>query len=233
MKYQAILFDLDGTLLGIDTDDFTQKYIQLLVKYLEPYGYLKETFVPCMWQGVKNMVANDGSKLNHDVFYDVFYNVYGKKVYDEKEIIINFYKQEFNQASAFVDLIKYAKELVTLAHQKADYVILATNPFFPIEAIETKLKWLGLTLEDFDEVTHYENSSFCKPNPNYYQEILTKFNVESDKCLMIGNDVQEDIEASLGFDHFLIKNYLIDRNNRLPDCPQGKYEDCIEFLKKL
>ena len=231
MIYDAILFDLDGTLLPIDTDEFTKKYVELLVTYLSKYGYEPQPFIKAMWQGVMAMSKNDGSKCNFDLFYEVLSAVYGQKVYDDMDIIINFYKHEFNEAKQYVSSKNYAKELVLLAHQKAKYVILATNPFFPKEALETKLSWLGLSVNDFDFITHYENSYYCKPNPQYYYAILNELNLNPDNCLMIGNDVEEDIVASKNLKHYLITNYLLNRKDLTITCPHGNYEECIAFLK--
>ena len=46
MTYQAILFDLDGTLLPMDLDQFTEGYFHLLAQTAAPYGYREETLVP-------------------------------------------------------------------------------------------------------------------------------------------------------------------------------------------
>ena len=232
MNYEAILFDLDGTLLGIDTDDFTQHYIKLLVSYMAPFGYDPHEFVPTMWNGVQAMVQNDGTKANIDRFYDVFRKVYGQKAEDDIDIIIDFYKNDFDKLKMNVDRLDYAKELVQLARKHSKHVILATNPFFPKEALITKLNWLGLTMEDFDLVTHYENSSFCKPNPKYYETILKQFNLQPHQCLMVGNDVQEDIEASVGLNHFLITNYIIHRKDEPLTMPHGDIEDFKSYLKR-
>ena len=72
MKLQAILFDLDGTLLPMDTDRFTLGYLHMLFKRLEPYGYNEKTFISAMWQGVAAMVKNDTSRLNEAVFWEAF-----------------------------------------------------------------------------------------------------------------------------------------------------------------
>ena len=232
MRYEAILFDLDGTLLGIDTDDFTNHYIKLLVKYMSQYDYTPETFVPCVWNGVKAMVKNNGTTTNMTRFYDVLGNVYGSKAINDLPIIIDFYKNEFDQLKTCVDRMDYGKELVQLAREKAKYVILATNPLFPKEALMTKLNWLGLTFNDFDLVTHYENSTFSKPNPNYYNEILTKFNLNPNQCLMIGNDVEEDIDASVGLHHFLLTNYIIHRKQEDLKMTHGNIEELKAYLKR-
>lgn len=56
MTYQAILFDLDGTLLPMDLDQFTEGYFHLLAQTAAPYGYREETLVPALWKGVGAMV---------------------------------------------------------------------------------------------------------------------------------------------------------------------------------
>ena len=61
MNVKAVLFDLDGTLLPMDQDQFVMSYFMGLAKWLAPKGYepgkLKEVF----WAGVAAMVKNDGS----------------------------------------------------------------------------------------------------------------------------------------------------------------------------
>lgn len=42
---KAILFDLDGTLLPMDQDEFTKGYFKLLAAKLAPYGYEPKTLV--------------------------------------------------------------------------------------------------------------------------------------------------------------------------------------------
>lgn len=55
MKYKAIFFDLDGTLLPCDLDIFTKAYFTELAKVLAPYGYGKEELVAAIWGGTKKM----------------------------------------------------------------------------------------------------------------------------------------------------------------------------------
>ena len=53
MKYQAIFFDLDGTLLPMDNDRFTLGYFHLLAQTAAPYGYEEKALVSALWQGVE------------------------------------------------------------------------------------------------------------------------------------------------------------------------------------
>ena len=69
--------------------------------------------------------------------------------------------------------------------QAGHKVILATNPIFPREAVLSRLSWIDLTQDDFDYITTYEISHYCKPNPDYYKEILENCNLQPAECVMI------------------------------------------------
>lgn len=53
---KAILFDLDGTLLPMDQDEFTKGYFRLLAAKLAPYGYEPKTLIDTIWAGTAAMV---------------------------------------------------------------------------------------------------------------------------------------------------------------------------------
>lgn len=189
MTYQAILFDLDGTLLPMDLDQFTEGYFHLLAQTAAPYGYREETLVPALWKGVGAMVKNQGNRSNCEAFWETFAQVLGPQVYDHIPIFDAFYATEFQKARSFTGPNPRASQAVALARRKAERVILATNPLFPPAGVRTRLSWVRLRPEDFDWVTDYENSSACKPNPAYYWEILNRMHLEPSCCLMVGNDV--------------------------------------------
>lgn len=53
-------------------------------------------------------------------------------------------------------------------------LVLATNPVFPREAILERMRWAGVERAPWEIITTYEEYHFCKPNPNYFAEILAK-----------------------------------------------------------
>ena len=232
MKYEAILFDLDGTLLPMDNDKFTKGYFSLLAKAVAHLGYTPDTLIPAMWKGVKAMVLNDGAKPNADAFWKVFSSVFGEKVYDDIPVFDDFYRNGFHNAKDLTFPTDLSKKIVDLAHKKAERVIVATNPFFPAVALQSRLSWIGLKSEDFDLVTDYENSHFCKPNPNYYKEILDKFGLKAQNCLMVGNNIEEDIipSSKLGFNNFLVTDWLLGEGE--VSCPKGSLKEFYDFLKR-
>jgi HAD superfamily hydrolase (TIGR01549 family) len=188
-----------------------------------------------MWKGVAAMMKNDGSELNKDVFWRVFFGLLGENSYNDIPIFDEFYTKGFHNAKAFTQPNGLAKELVMTARKKAGKVILATNPFFPRVAVKARLEWCGLSESDFDYITEYENSSFCKPNPDYFCQIAEKLGVDPKNCLMIGNNAQEDAEASMaaGMTAYLVTDCLINEKESMPDCMTGTLAECVRYLKSL
>ena len=71
MIIKAVLFDLDGTLLPMDQEEFIKAYFGLLAKRLAPLGYEADKLYQVLWYGVAAMVKNDGSCVNEDAFWKV------------------------------------------------------------------------------------------------------------------------------------------------------------------
>lgn len=232
--YEAILFDLDGTLLPMDNDAYTKGYLGLLAREMMPHGYDPKALVSGMWKGVKAMVQNDGTRLNHERFWEVFSEEIGRDVTRDIPIFDRFYEQAFRETISLTAPTPLSRRAVELARKKAEKVVLATNPFFPPVAVKERMGFTGLYPEDFDYVTHYENSGTCKPNPAYYLEITKKLGLDPRRCLMIGNNAEEDIRAAqaVGMDTYLLTDCLI-AEGEIPPCKSGTFEDLILFLEVL
>ncbi len=233
---KAILFDLDGTLLPMDIDTFTHGYFRGLAKKAAPLGYEPKKLVDGIWYGTGAMVRNDGHCTNEEAFWEAFSAFYGRDARADSPVFDEFYGNEFREAVVFASPNpEKAQQAVRLARSKAQKVILATNPIFPASGVRTRLGWLGLSFADFDDVTSYETSHYCKPNPDYFREILTAHSLAPEACCMIGNDVQEDVEpaAALGMSSFLVTDCVINRAPTLPDVPQGSFDELLAFLAQL
>lgn len=236
MKYEAILFDMDGTLLPMDQHIFVKHYFGELAKVLAPYGVEAEALNAALWGGVKAMVKNDGAKTNEERFWDFF----DKEIRIEqgkeelRKITTNFYSNEFHKVKEYMGTNPLARKAVELAHGLAPHVILATNPIFPMSAQLSRLSWVGLGEEDFDFITAYEDQYFCKPNPRYFEEICKKMDVDPKKCLMIGNDELEDMRAAsaVGMDCYMVTGSEILGEGFTWTGKKGTFEELIEWLER-
>lgn len=235
MKYKAILFDLDGTLLPMDTDTFTSGYFKLLAVKLAPYGIEAGTLTKAIWAGTAAMVKNDGTKTNEDVFWHTFTKLTGVEKATVNDVCLEFYAKEFRGARCFTGQNPLAAQAVQLARRKADKVALATNPLFPMCGQITRMSWLDLTPADFDLVTSYETDRFCKPNPAYFTSVCQRLDVLPEECLMIGNDEGEDMAAATaaGLHAWLVTDWCIRSEKHPWHGPQGTFEELIQMLESL
>ena len=59
-----------------------------------------------------------------------------------------------------------------------------------------RIRWAGLTNDDFECITTYENIGYCKPKKEYYTAVANAIGVLPEECLMVGNDVDDDMPAA-------------------------------------
>lgn len=231
---KVVLFDLDGTLLPMDQDMFMKAYMGTMARKLAPHGYESEKLVPAVWGGVKSMVMNNGSCTNEEAFWNTFCGVFGEKAREDIPIFDDYYKNEFQTVKESCGYDAKAKQIIVKLKEKGYRVVLATNPLFPSIATESRIRWAGLEPEDFELFTTYENYHFCKPNPNYYLEIIEKLGVAPEECMMVGNDVSEDMMTKdMGMQVFLLTGSLINKENKdISEYPNGSFDDLLTYIEE-
>lgn len=235
MKITTVLFDLDGTLLPMDQDTFVKDYFGRLSRRLIPQGYEPKSLINAIWAGTAAMVKNDGSSTNEEAFWKKFCEIFGDAAKKDMPYFDAFYREEFDLVKASCGYTEKAKEAVQKIKAMGFKVALATNPIFPSIATEYRMQWAGLDRNDFELYTTYENSCHCKPNVDYYKDVLNSLGVKAEECLMIGNDVTEDMIAeTLGMKVFLLTHSLINKENKdISVYPNGNFEDLIRFIENL
>lgn len=228
------MFDLDGTLLPFYQDDFIKLYFGGLCKKLAACGYDSDGVVKYVWKGTEAMVKNNGSRLNSEVFWEVFRAAFPDKP-DAREKCDEYYTNEFDAVKSCLKYIPNHKPMIDRLKSAGFEIVLATNPFFPKCALNTRLAWVGLREEDFSYMSHYDNSRFCKPNPKYFTELLETLGKEPSECVMIGNSVTEDIipVKSLGIESFLITEFAENPQNAdITKFNRGTLEDAERFVSE-
>lgn len=175
----TILFDLDGTLLPMDTRRFAGAYFEALSAKTAGSGYEAGEFINGIVTGIKVMIDNDGRRTNEEVFWDVLRERCKMERKELETFFVDFYQNEF-----------------------ACY-------------------------------TTYENSCYCKPNIGYYEEVLGKLQVTPEECLMVGNDVDEDMVAEkIGMSVFLVTDCLLNRSGTdINRYPHGDYNDLRAYIE--
>ena len=234
VSFDTVLFDLDGTLLPVDIEKFLEKYFNILSRSFVDLAEADE-FENILYKATEQMIKNDGQKTNKDVFVEQFFSLINVK--DEDRIMDRFnkfYQEKYSQLQDGIEKNEKVVKLVELFKKNNYQMVVATNPLFPIDAIEKRIKWAGLNVNDFKYITSYENMHYAKPNLNYFKEVLEKVSKSAEDCIMVGNDVQEDMVAGkLGLKTYLVEDFKRDRNtgNIRPDW-SGTMAELHNYFKK-
>lgn len=234
MMLKAVFFDLDGTLLPLNEEEFLKLYFSLLANKLAPYGFLKEELIKTIWEGTNAMYKNNGSMTNEEVFWQTFLNHYHLPKETISKLFDEFYTTVFPQTIKATQKNTLAKEIITFCQKEVPYVLLTTNPLFPQIATETRMGFIDLALKDFNFVTTYENSSFCKPNPAYFQALLAKFNLKPEEVILFGNNDLEDYLCAMkaGIKCYLLEDNLIAHEELKLKPTIIKMHDVIPIIKQ-
>lgn len=230
----TVLFDLDGTLVPMDQDVFIKEYFTRIATKMAKYGYESSKLIDTIWRGTYVMIKNTGEMTNEKVFWKFAESVYGEQILKDKSYFDEFYLQEFDKVKAVCGHNPEAGETVSQLKDMGFRLALATNPIFPKQATEWRIGWAGLKPKDFELYTTYENINYCKPNLKYYQEIIKRMQVHPGECLMVGNDVDDDMVAEqIGMKVFLLTDCLINKGqNDTSVYPQGTFMDLLQFIEK-
>ena len=235
-KITTILFDLDGTLIGMDQDEFIRLYFETLLDKLAELGYDKKTMLGVLEKCIVNTKYNDGGCTNEERFWQTFNELTGGPNEELGSALMEFYTKDFHKVlEGSCTPYPRANDILDCARRNGFRIILATNPLFPAVATYARIRLGGMDPADFEYITAYENSSHCKPNPDYFRELLLKLGVTPSECVMIGNDTRDDFSAhALGIPVFVNTDGLINRDNvDLSLHPHGGANELISYIESL
>jgi len=218
----------------MDQEIFVKAYFKGLVTHLVPLGYDKDRLTKAIWGGTDAMIANTGEHPNEKLFWDFFCGIFGEHARCDEPKFEEFYKTGFQEVRHVCGYREDSAKLVKALKEKGVYVILATNPIFPAIATESRIRWAGMEPTDFEMYTTYENINYCKPNLEYYKDILTRLDLKPEECIMVGNDVDDDMVArDLGIQVFLLTDDLINYSQTdIGQFPNGNFEELTKFIEE-
>ncbi len=192
---KAILLDLDDTLLSNNIRTFLPAYFESLARFLKE-KIPSERLIRELLRGTAFMDADSASDLtNEEAFESVFYASSGLIKEEIRPLFARFYSEEFPKLRVYTRPIFGARKLVELAFSRGWQVVVATNPVFPRTAVELRLDWAGVPVQDFAYtlITSLENMHATKASSAYYREILAKMAIAPGECLMVGDDWSMDM----------------------------------------
>ena len=214
----TVFFDLDGTLLDLDEDRFSEEYTSRVYSLFTDMP--KDEFFKHFWEGTKQMMEHDDPEVTTlEKYLKVFAEGTGMNNDDILKRFTDFYSGPFKELSK-IGSGYHAREILDLCKEKGIKIVLATNPVFPKISTEERCRWAGIDFDEFLYVSHAENSTVCKPNPRYYLELLELSDSSSENVLMVGNDCLFDMGAA----NVGIKTWLIDKN-----ITRSEYRDKVKI----
>ncbi len=235
---EAVLLDLDGTLLPLDTDAFIASYMEDLVAHAVGWGMpidgkaLSDAIFRACLAEIEN---TDSTLRNSEVFWCAFEGLTGLSARAYENHFDRYYGEPFASLGKAYAAEPICRDLIALLRQKRKRLVLATNPLFPRNAIEARLCWAGLDPNDFEWITDFDNAHFTKPHRAYYAEILDVLGLPAESCVMVGNDGGEDIAPakSLGMGTFFVEEYPLREGLVHDACPRGGYADLLRWAGQL
>lgn len=232
---EAVLFDLDGTLNGIDMDRFLPVYFRALGEFvgelIEPERLARE-----IWKATEMLLQDRNVELTNAEKFRRYFLPHDPALRERLYPLFDrFYAERFGLLRRHAPSTPLARRVVETARRMGMRLVVATNPVFPEAAVRQRMEWAGIGDIPFELVTTMENSHACKPHLEYFREIVDRLGVPPERCLMVGNDRDEDmVAARLGMRTYWVTDLPIDRGRArvVPD-GQGSLAAFLDWLGAL
>ncbi|WP_241963623.1 HAD family hydrolase [Gordonibacter sp. 28C] len=234
--YRAVFFDLDGTLLPMEIEEFLGTYFKAIGHYVAEQGLDAQAFSAGFKAGIGAMAAHDDGRTNAEAYWEAFFeHVEGGE--DAWMPLLNeFYDHDFGAIGKGVEANPACARAIETLAAKGYPLVLATMPMFPHRAVEWRLSWAGVDSARFSRLTSFENSTSVKPKLAYYAENLAACGLRGADVLMVGNNTVEDLAAcGLGVDAFLVTDHLLDPTDGfdLASVKHGAMEEFAAWVETL
>ena len=195
MPLEAVLFDLDNTLILFDESRYFERYMELLSLEFGDFMAPREFYIK-LFDATKDLLDNNGQMLNVEYFKKLFLNSFGPDADSVWERFARFYERDFEELKEFVSLPEGGYDVVHHLKKKGLKLVIATNPILPLSLQKIRIEWAQLGGIEFDLITHIGNMSYCKPQLGYYQEVCRIIKENPNSCIMVGNDPVNDMVVS-------------------------------------
>ena len=209
--YRNIIFDLYGTLIDIRTDEYSLDFWRRAVQVFAMNG---ASFSPGeLRSGYEKYVRRLSirERLRHPTYrwldinlLEVFKRLYKDKGIDADELRLRDTAHRFREDSTkLIRLYDGAVELLEGLRAAGKKIYLLTNAQESFTMPE--LDELGI-IKYFDGVMISSEEGICKPQVQFFERLLKKYDLKPEDCLMVGNDKNSDMlgAAKAGIDGLYI-----------------------------
>lgn len=201
--YKNYIFDLYGTLVDINTNEYKN---YLWEKMVEIYGFeganyttkeLKKAYFEQVEIEKENVKRLHPEFTNIDIQIEkVFENLLKIKGIEPPKNFSEYSAKMFRAISTkYIKLYDGVIELLQLLKSKNKRVYLLTNAQRGFTAPEIKM--LGIE-KYFDGIIISSDEYTCKPDKYFYNVLFERYGVKPEESIMIGNDCHSDIMGAYG-----------------------------------
>jgi FMN phosphatase YigB (HAD superfamily) len=232
LPVKHLLVDLDGTLLGNKNLSLSYDFLRQAVEQLKVYGGVKHAAKILF--SVGSEMRRTSKEFTNDLrLVEAFAKQTNLTAEEGRDALREGVMKIFPTLERHFYPIQGAKEFLDWA--KAKYPLtLATNPVWPPEIIELRVKWAGIDPKIFNSITHVRKMHAYKPAPEYYSEILEQEGLDPKDCLLIGDNVKMDLPATrVGIRVFIVGPYKKMTSVKLPRQKAPAWKGSYFALRQL
>ncbi len=193
---KAVLFDLDATLVHVETEAFVRQYITLLSAQLAAqFGIPTERCAAALRQAAQAAAANlDPTCSNRAVFGRALSEALRLPAAALTAALEAFHTDTYPDLATMITPVPAAVPLLHALLARGVTFAIATNPVFSLEAVRRRMAWGNLPLDlPYALITNLDELHFTKPHPHFYEEVLARIGFEPDQAIMVGDDFTNDI----------------------------------------
>ncbi len=196
--YRNIIFDLYGTLIDIRTDEYSLDFWRRAVQVFAMNG---ASFSPGELRSSYEKYVRRLSirqRLKHPTYrwldidlLGVFKRLYRDKGIDADELLLRDTAHRFREDSTeFIRLYDGVIELLEGLRDAGKKIYLLSNAQESFTVPE--MDELGI-LPYFDGIMISSEEGVSKPQPQFFERLLSKYSLDPQECLMVGNDQNADM----------------------------------------
>jgi len=198
---KAVIFDLYGTLMT--SHEASESIEEALSKILREAGY--EIYFQEVWAARQFVAFIDYTRGRANTPHEYYAKVLERlEIHPDSRLVDKFVNKDFEMQKneLYPDVAATVNKLKTRGIKTAILTTIATWRFMPL---------LEQNKIEIDFVCTAREAAAVKPNPRIYQIVLTRFGINAEEAMMVGDDIKTDIlpAKSLG-----IKAVLLSRNIR-------------------
>ena len=198
--YKNYLFDLYGTLIDINTDEWCDELWEKMALIYSMSGApytakeLNKRYDELVMDEKERVPKEKYSTYPEPLIDNVFSRLYEEKGVKYSDEIVAFTGMVFRSISIkFIKLYDGVHELFDAIREHGGKIYLLSNAQRTFT--EPEIRLMGL-YDEFEYIMISSDEGCAKPDVKIYQNMMKKFNMKPEETIMIGNDYLSDIKGA-------------------------------------